>query len=147
MKLFCNLMTIIFKIWREINLFGITLKWCSPPYFLSEGVMSSPSSKSKKSYINIIIIIFFIRVTCSNINVPTGRLWVRMLARLSKGWRLLHCGQEACLRSWRIRKDLALGRTYMHTFPDVQKVNHSNIYVVVNFLFQLIFVFSLFQIN
>ena len=36
---------------------------------------------------------------------------------------------------------------YTHTFPDIQKVNHSNIYVVVNFLFQLIFVFSLFQIN
>lgn len=34
------------------------LEMSSPPYFLSEGVMSNPSSKSKKSYINIIIIIF-----------------------------------------------------------------------------------------
>ena len=144
MKLFCILMTVIFKIWWEINLFGKTLKRCSAPYFLSKGVMSNPRSKARKSYINVVI--FFIRVTCSNINLQTGRPWVRN-ARSSKGWWVLRCSQEACLRSWMIRKDLLLGRTYTHIFPDIQKVNHSNIYVVVNFLFQFIFVFSLFQIN
>ena len=44
--------------------------------------MSNPRSKARKLY-NFFY--FFIRVTCSNINLPTVRPWVRMLDRVKGG--------------------------------------------------------------
>ena len=44
-------------------------------------------------------------------NRPPGRLRAGMLDRVNEGWHLLRSGQEACLRSRTIRKDLPVGRS------------------------------------
>ena len=44
-------------------------------------------------------------------NRPPGRPRAGMLDRVNEGWQLLRSGQEACLRSRTIRKDLPVGRS------------------------------------